>query len=313
MLRRLAVAALVVLVACGGNGAEPASDDQGEMQGEELVVQAANYDLAAGEETRFIAGVLTQDQLFVSYGEVDLAFFYLGTEEGEGTAEEGPTATGEFLAIEGDAGKPGPVAGTASDGRGVYAADVTFDRAGFWAVELTAEIDGQTHGGRSVFEVYEEHNLPAVGDEAPFTQNRTLDSDVPPAAIDSRAANGGEIPDESMHGMTIAESIKRGEPSVVVFSTPVYCQSQFCGPVTDTIGGLQKEYSDRANFIHIEIWFDFQDQAVNKAAAEWLFVDQDLTEPWVYLIDGDGKILARWDNVVTAPEVEAELEKLPPL
>ena len=313
MLRRFAVVVFVVLAACGGNGGEPTRSDEGEMQGEELVVQAANYDLAAGEETRFIAGVLTQDQLFVSHGEVDMEFFYLGTKEGEGTAEEGPTATGEFLAIDGEAGQPGPVAGTASEGRGVYAADVTFDRAGFWAVELSAEIDGKTHSGRSVFEVREEHIIPAVGEKAPLTQNRTLDSDVPPGAIDSRAATGGDIPDESMHEMTIAESIKAHEPVVVVFSTPVYCVSQFCGPVTDTIGDLQKEYSDRANFIHVEIWFDFQDQAVNKAAAEWLLVDQDLTEPWVFLIDSKGEIVARWDNVVTAPEVEAELEKLPPL
>ncbi|MBW3595282.1 MAG: thioredoxin family protein, partial [Actinobacteria bacterium] len=74
---------------------------------------------------------------------------------------------------------------------------------------------------------------------------------------------------------------------------------------------LQKDYSDRANFIHVEIWFDFQDKAINKGAAEWLLVDQDLTEPWVYLIDANGMIAARWDNVATRAELEAELDKLP--
>ena len=315
MLRGVAaIAVLSLFVACGGStDEEPSSRPEGQSQGEELVVQAANYDLAADEPSRFIAGVLTQDQLFVSYGEVDLAFFYLGTEEGEGTAEEGPTAIGEFLPIEGDPGQEGPIAAPASSGRGVYGAEVTFDRAGFWAVDLTAEIEGEQRGGRAVFEVLDEHRFPAVGEEAPRTANRTLDSDVPPGAIDSRAKTIEEIPDPEMHEMTITESIKKGEPAVVVFATPAYCVSRFCGPITDMVGDLGKKYSDRANFIHVEIWFDFQDRAINKAAAEWLLVDQDLVEPWVYLIGADGKIAARWDNVTTRVEVEAELEKLPKL
>ncbi len=315
MLRRGAVALLVALAACGG-GADPASDPASEPAtqdsagGGELVVQVANYDLAAGERSRFIAGVLTQEQLFVSFGEVDMAFFYLGTEEGEGIAEEGPTATGEFLAIEGKE-QEGPIAAPASTGRGVYAADVTFDRAGYWAVELSADIDGAARSGRSVFEVREEHAYPAVGENAPRTENRTIDSDVPPAAIDSRAQNGGKVPDPSLHRMTIADSISQREPALVVFATPTYCVSQFCGPITDMVEDLQNEYSDRANFIHVEIWFDFQDQAVNEAAADWLLVEQDLTEPWIYLIDDRGKIVARWDNVATRAEVEAALDELP--
>jgi hypothetical protein len=301
------------MVACGGDSNEGPSGSEGQLEGEELVVQAASYDIAAGEESRFIAGVLTQDQLFVSYGEVEMEFSYLGTEQNETDPRPGPTATGEFLAIDGDPGRAGPIAAPASEGRGVYGADVTFDDPGFWAVDLTAEIDGERLRGRAVFQVNDEHRFPAVGDEAPETKNRTLDSDVPPAAIDSRAGDSEKIPDPGLHDMTIAESIQRGEPTVVVFATPVYCVSRFCGPITDMIEDLSKEYSDRANFIHVEIWFDFQDQAVNKAAAEWLLVDQDLLEPWVYLIDADGTIAERWDNVATRPEVEAALKELPKL
>ena len=47
-------------------------------------------------------------------------------------------------------------------------ADVTFDRAGFWAVELTAEYDGGTHSGRSVFEVLEQHKIPALGEDESY-------------------------------------------------------------------------------------------------------------------------------------------------
>ena len=130
----------LLLAACGGDGGAENGGDAGgspDDQGE-LIVQAANYDLAAGEESRFIVGLLTPDQLFVSFGEVDVEFFYLGTREGEGTAEEGPTARAGFLPIEGE-DQDGPVATTGSEGRGVYSTDVTFDRAGFWAAQVTAE------------------------------------------------------------------------------------------------------------------------------------------------------------------------------
>lgn len=313
MLRslRLALAGvLLVAGACGGDEGPDAPSSNATDSGE-LIVQAANYDLAAGESSRFIAGVLTQEQLFVSFGEVDMQFFYLGTKEGEGTAQEGPTATGRFLAIEGETSQPGPIAAPASTGRGVYAADVTFDRAGFWAVQLSAEINGRRMGGRSVFEVYEKHRVAAPGDKAPFTDNRTIKSDVPATAIDSRAQDGSKVPDAELHDSTISDALGENQPVVVVFSTPVYCVSRFCGPVTDTIEDLGRKYSDVADFIHVEIWYDFQKQTVNKTAAEWLLLENgDLTEPWVFIINPDGRIKARWDNVVTRGEVERELKKL---
>lgn len=306
------IALVAVVAACGdqsgdgGDGGEPGAD-QGN---DEIVVQAVNYDLFVGDESRFIAGVLTPDQLFVSYGTVDMKFFYLGTEKGSGTAEAGPSATGRFLAIEGDPSTQGPIAAPASEGRGVYAAEVTFDRAGYWAVELTAELEGARKTGQAVFEVREQPLYPAVGEDAPRSKNLTLSSKAPERAIDSRAETTG-IPDEILHKTTIKESIESGEPALVVFSTPVYCVSQFCGPVTDTIAELARDYSDRANFIHVEVWWNFEKQVVNRTAGDWIYVRNDLTEPWIFLIDADGKIAQRWDNVATREEIEPFLKDLP--
>jgi hypothetical protein len=275
--------------------------------------------VSVGEDQRVILGLLTPDQLFVSYGTVDIEFFYLGTEKGKGTAQEGPTATGRFLAIpaEGDTAEPAdtstPTVAPASSGRGVYEAVVPFDRAGYWSAQVTAAVEDGPLSGNTVFEVHAKPVYPAVGDVAPKTDNLTLASrDAPRAAIDSRATQG-DVPDPELHSMTIAESIERHEPAVVVFATPVYCVSRFCGPITDMVASLATRYDDRANFIHIEIWRNFEKQVVNKGAADWIYQGGDLTEPWVYVIGSDGKIAARWDNVVTAEEIEAYLKKLPRL
>lgn len=305
--------ALVLLAACS---TEPESSQEPQRRSEELIVQAANYELLAGEDSRFIAGLLTPDQLFVSFGTVDIEFFYLGTEEGEGTAEEGPTSTARFLPVEGtsESDSEQPQATTATEGRGVYAADVVFDRPGYWAAQVTADLDAGPLTGEAIFEVYEDNKYPAVGEKAPRTENLTVDSDdAPSEAVDSRARDGEPVPDPELHRMTIAESIARGEPALVVFATPVYCVSRFCGPITDMAGELARDYGDRVNVIHVEIWRDFQNTVVNKGAAEWIYRNEDLTEPWIYLIDDKGKIAARWDNVATRQEIEPLLKRLPSL
>ena len=311
------VLAFILLVAAGCGDESDGGGGGGGDQAKELIVQNASYDLAIGDKGRVILGLLTPDQLLVSFGTVDVEFFYLGTEKGSGTARPGPKATAEFLAIPGTdepAAADRPAAVPASRGRGVYAAQVAFDRAGYWAAEVAADVEGEGRmTGNTVFEVYEEHRVPFVGDPAPKSDNLTLSSKgAPEGAIDSRAVSG-DIPDPELHRMTVAESVRRGEPAVVVIATPVYCVSRFCGPITDMIADLASRYDDRANFIHIEVWRNFQKRVINKGAADWIYRKGDLQEPWVFLIDPQGKITARWDNVATPEEIEPYLKRLPKL
>jgi hypothetical protein len=136
---------------------------------------------------------------------------------------------------------------------------------------------------------------------------------VPQAAHDSRASIEGSIPDRNLHEWTIAEAIAEHRPALVVFATPVYCISRFCGPVTDAVEQLSRKYANRAEFIHVEIWRDFEKHVINKAAADWLYRNRDLTEPWLYLIGANGRILDRWSSLFDVQEVGRELEQLPPM
>jgi hypothetical protein len=276
------------------------------------VAQVASYELIAGEENRFLLGLLTQDNLFVTAGRVELAFSFL---DEQGDPEPVMDAVGEFLPIPGE--EPAhehTEAHPPSEGRGVYVArGVVFDRPGFWQVEATAHFGGgDVQTGTAAFEVLEEAQVPGVGERAPRTENLTVDSDAPEEAIDSRAGTEGEIPDPELHETTIAEAIEAGRPALVVFATPVFCLSQFCGPVTDMVAELASDYADRAAFIHVEIWRDHQKGTINDAATEWLFRNDNLTEPWVFLIGRDGRIAARWDNVATREEIEPLLRQLRP-
>jgi hypothetical protein len=315
MLRVTALLAVALMLAasCSQEADAPgATTDPSEV----LHAEVASYDLAAGDGARFTVGLFTGDELFVSFGTVELEFSYLGEKGATGEPEPGPSAVGSFLLVPGtdpQTNPDRPVAVPASKGRGVYAAEVPFDRPGFWEVQVTADIEGRgERSATAAFVVLPEHRVPAPGERAIASDNLTAEStDAPTAAIDSRARDGKQIPDPMLHETTIAEAIRRGRPALVVFSTPVYCVSRFCGPITDMVEELARDYSERAEFIHVEIWRNFEKSVINEAAADWLLRDNDLREPWVFLIGSNGRIVAQWDNVATRAEIEPLLERLP--
>lgn len=312
-------AALVLLAACTG-GPE---DDGGSVDGggrERLFAEVASFDLAVGVPSRFLLGLGTQGpqgNLFLAGGSVDVEFFYLGEGQAEGREPAGE-AEAAFLPIPGSTGPypEQPESVPASAGRGVYKVDeFVFDRAGFWEAEIEADVaELGAVTTTAAFEVLPEPQVPIPGDRAPRTENLTIDNyeedDATAEAVDSRAATA-DIPDPELHDATIADAIADGRPVLAVFATPVYCVSQFCGPITDMIAELEAEYGDRAEFVHVEVWRDYESQTVNRAAAEWILRGETLQEPWVFLVDADGIIVERWDNVATRQEIEPLLRELP--
>ncbi len=308
-----------LIAACGGGSKNDSSSGSNAAAGangkQSLNVAVASYDLASGRDVRFIAGLLTLDNDFVSFGSSQMRFTYLGTGKETDKPVFYKEFTSTFLPIygEGPATPPStPSAGPASQGRGVYAVDpINFDKPGYWQVDVTVKTDNKgTLTGTSAFGVNGRTLIPAPGDKATPSESLTVKStDVPPAAIDSRASSIATIPDASLHQVSIADALKQNKPLVVVFSTPVFCVSQFCGPVTDMVVDVQKQFADKANFIHVEIWKDFQKQQINDTPKEWLYRNGNLNEPWVYLIGADGTILNRWDNVATESEIVPALQK----
>lgn len=278
----------------------------------------SSTDLYVGAPQRVGVGLPLNDGRVVSFGGVSFSFSFLGGPSPAATpssSPSGPSVAARYVPTPGTpAGGSEPRITQPTQARGIYEADgVTFDRPGYWRVTVTADVDGSTARAASAFAVLDAPSLPAPGEPALRTENLTMDSKDPAAAIDSRAVTSGEVPDPELHRWTIADAIRAHRPVVVVFATPQYCQSEFCGPVTDAVDDLARDYEDRAVFIHVEIYHDYtaQPQEINKAAADWLLRDGDLTEPWLYLIGADGTILDRWSTVFDPGQVARELRDLP--
>jgi hypothetical protein len=313
----VALLAVVVLAACTGTPEpDPGATRTTTPATGELQAFVASYDLSADRPVRVMVGLVSGDGRVLSHGSVEFAFAYLGRTQA-GTPEPGPEAEAVFLPVPGEEASEGdvPTPTPGSEARGVYAAQgVELDRAGVWQVEVSASVEGEGEmTGVGTFTVLDEPQVPVPGEPAPRTVNHLPGAKgVPPGAIDSRSETAGEVPDPILHRDTIAGAIRQQRPVLVIFSTPVYCVSRFCGPVTDVIEAVAKDHQGDAAFIHVEIWRDFEGQVLNRAAVDWIgdpTQGETLQEPWLFLVGRDGRVVARWDNLFDVAEVERELAR----
>jgi hypothetical protein len=311
--RTLAVALIAALWAAGcAPATDPATTGGPGRAGDTIAAEVASFDLVARRADRFIIGVWSVDQTtLLAYGTIELTFTHL--DEPEASADP-PSVTARFLPLPGqdiDPAAPGPRFVSGAEATGVYGSpDVTFGQPGFWEVTVTATVDGQHHSTTAAFEVHERSDIPAVGDPAPRTRQPLAgDPHVGPRSIYSRAGPGQPIPVPGLHDITIADAIDAGLPVMVVISTPTYCVSRFCGPITDIIYDLALRHRGDMAFVHLEVWADFENQRLNSAALEWI-APTDRTnggEPWVFVIDRHGIISHRFDNVATDAELQQSI------
>jgi len=288
----------LLAVACGGgNGGGKAV--------KELTAVVASSELAVGEN-RFIVGLLDQDTEEIIGAEVAFRFFKLDGDQETPKGEAEATA----LTVEKSythTHADGKVEKHSAGESGVYVAHPTFDEAGSWGVEVTATIEGKTFDPVSAaFTVLQEGRSAAVGAPAPQSETLTLDDVADVAEIDT-----SDPPIPEMHMLSIAEAATSGRPTVIVFATPAFCVSRICGPTKEIVDELYSEYDEGVNFVHVEP-YDLEKARAGEglfpipATAEWGLQ----SEPWVFLVDRDGIVAAKFEGVVTLDELKAALDPL---
>jgi len=187
-----------------------------------------------------------------------------------------------------------------------YYVPAKFDYAGQWGIAVEAELKDGTKGVDSIgFTVYAKPNMVARGQAAPKSDNLTKNDVKDIAEIDSGT------PPNDMHDVKIKDAIAAGRPLVVVFSTPAFCQSRFCGPVNEEVEALRETYKSSVDFVHIEVWRDFDKQIMNPTVKEWLlWPDGSLREPVVYAVSKDGKVYDRWEGPSAANIMEQSVKEI---
>ena len=287
----LSAVALLLLAACGGGSAEPSPQptQTPTPASSELQTALASSDLSVGEN-RVAFGLIDSESGPLRDADVQVSTFYL-TDEGT----EGPKQTEKAVFRKWPAGPDG-----------VYTARLTFDRAGDWGLGIVAtEADGSTRSSSTRVQVNETSLTPSIGSPAPRSVSKTA-QDV--ASLDEMTTDTD--PDPDLYAMTIAGAIDAGKPLIVSFATPAYCQTATCGPQLEIVKGLKQRYKDRVNFIHIEVYDnpleiqgDLSRGRVSPTVAECGLP----SEPWTFIVDGEGLVYAKFEGFTTREELEGSL------
>lgn len=159
--------------------------------------------------------------------------------------------------------------------------------------------DGSTSQAQFAVAILEDSIAPGIGDAGILSESRTA-FDLESIKIIS---SDFQEPDPELYSMTVAEALGNGRPTVISFSTPAYCATAFCAPVLQTVKDVKAVKSDEINFLHVEIFSDFQEFITDQTVLDW----ELQSEPWTYVLDADGIVTARLAGPVSATELESHL------
>ena len=193
--------------------------------------------------------------------------------------------------------------------RGIYTVDQPpYDRPGEWELRVSilhgdfespVEID-------AVVQVLEESSTPRLGERVSPIEHRTS-ADV--ADLTEISTSPDPLPE--IYQTSVGEALAEGQPFLVVFATPAFCQSRICGPVVETVALLIPDYGEDIAFIHIEPYDldiirgggKFEPSVEAKA---WSLP----SEPWVFLVDSSGRLTAKFEGIVTFEELDEAIRNM---
>lgn len=259
----------------------------------EVSVVVVTTDLAVGAN-RIAFGLVTLEGSPVRAPEAQFRAIYLPPGQAPGEVRATGTAKFQRWPI-------GP--------QGVFSTRLEFNQAGFWELEVSAtRPDGKPVLAKGAFQVKEKPATPAIGAQAPRSVTPTVEG-----VLDLATITTANPPDPDLYRLSIHQALDAGKPLVVTFATPAFCMTATCGPSVGVLLELKDRYKDRANFIHVEI---FQNPHLLQggrpvggyapAVLEWGLP----TEPFTFVMDGQGRVRAKFEGFTTGEEIEAALKEV---
>jgi len=284
-----------------GSAGSPAPS--GSPSGAAMTPELLTSEYVAGQPNRFAVGLIANGNELVRNADVHLKFYTIGADGKTGTFR------GEGDATYYELNQPGAHEHDQSTGAqvdiesiGFYVVNTPFDVAGKWGAQIDATPrDGSPPAHvEPLFDVLDKPKTPALGTVPPASQNDTFATNPDTASLCSRQ------PACPLHDKVIADVLGKGRPLVVQFSTPAFCTSRFCGPVLEVLLQQVPAYQDKMDFIHIEVWQDFQLQKYRPAVQEWNLP----SEPYMFLMDGAGKVVGKLESIFAEEELKDALDRL---
>lgn len=190
--------------------------------------------------------------------------------------------------------------------RGIYVAQANFPKPGTYTVEVDVPLAARAVRLSFPAEVAAEPKAVAAGGRAPASRNRVA-SDAGSLAELTTASQ----PDPALYRVRIADALAARRPFVVVFASPAFCTTPLCGPQVEDLALLARDYTGRAEFIHVDLYEnpheikgDLSRARRTPVLAEWGLH----TDEWTFVVDGEGHVRARFEAYAPREEVEGALK-----
>ena len=281
---------LLLATACSSDTGNPIISSEIEPGGPEYSGVVITQDIAVGSN-RLLFVVIDREGMPVKGASSTVGAYFLTPKED--ARELRQTVNAKFVAWSTAAG-------------GVFSTEIDLIEGGLYQLDINltssngVEIFAQTN-----ILVQDDPQPPAVGTAAPASVTYKAGDKEDLSQITSAL-----IPDPDLYQLSINEALQQGKPLVVVFATPAFCVSATCGPQLEELAKVKDVIGTRANFIHVDV---FEDPHLIEggrptgdlvpAVLEWGLP----TEPWTFIVDKNGLISAKFEQLATATEIEIKL------
>lgn len=296
------LAAGLALAACGGESAQPSAsttpDGTSTVEGSETDGPPVNLNFDDGTTVLVpnTPGTITT----TGTQRVMTALLSPSTNRFLGGPDLPVTITFEAVNSEDSGQADGTWLITDAAALGLYVSHFEFPSPGLWEIIVSSE---GSEVARTLFEVTEESPVPTIGDRAPATESPTA---ATPDEIKTISTDPEPNPD--LYRLSVADAVANGRPTVVAFVTPAFCQTALCGPTIEVVKSVAG--SDGVDVVHVEP-FDLTQAPGGilqpiEAMEEWGLQ----TEPWVFVIDGDGVVTATFEGIIGPEELQAAVDEV---
>lgn len=294
----LLAATVLLAAACGPAGPTPPPVSQSPSQ------------VATGALPRIISSELT-------VGPNRIVFSFLDSSGTKPVGAPDRIASVQFRGPGGEsvAAPAGEFIWAIEDVSGVYVTHADFPVAGAWTAVFTTAAPGAPEESIPFsFDVREDANVVEPGEKAPSVETPTL-ADV---GDDVTKVSTDETPVPAFYETSVADALVAKKPFVLVFATPKFCQTQTCGPTLEKVKAIAASHPD-VTFINVEPYLlELVDGQLQPVLSDTGLLQPTpatvayglLSEPFVFVVGGDGLVKASFELIFTPDEINEALNGL---
>jgi hypothetical protein len=198
-------------------------------------------------------------------------------------------------------------------GRDLYVARVPLDQEGTWFADVSVEWGGRTLRGASPFLVSPDDGTPALGSPAPSVDTPTL-NDVFNLA-DAISSDPKQV--AAFYVKSVADELANNQPFVFVLDSYAFRPNEACGGALGVIHEIFIEYP-QLTIIHAEPWnmrfasgqLTLEPPEGPATLAPWSEAYGVRQPPWVFVVDIDGHVHAKFNGVFGTDELRAAMSEV---